>query len=227
MREVVLDTETTGLDPSAGHRIVEIGCVELINHIPTGREYHEFIDPERDMPEKAFEIHGLSAEFLTGKPKFSDVAGGFLEFIEDSPLVIHNASFDLRFLNAELDAIGAAAIDAGRAVDTLMIARQKFPGAQSSLDALCRRFDIDLAVRDKHGALVDSHLLAAVYLELVGGRQAGLELVSTERIETPIAPADREIRPPRPNLPGAAPTAEERAAHEAFMEKLKDPIWQQ
>ncbi len=227
MREIVLDTETTGLDPATGHRVVEIGCVELFNHIPTGSEYHVYIDPQRDMPAEAYAVHGLSEEFLRGQPRFENVAEAFLGFIEEAPLVIHNAEFDLRFLNAELVRLEHAAINTARAIDTLMIARQKFPGAQASLDALCKRFEIDLSERTKHGALLDAHLLAAVYLELVGGRQAELGLagrqttLETREVET------REYRPARTDLPGVQPTELELTAHDAFLEKLKTPIWKQ
>ncbi|MDE0702846.1 MAG: DNA polymerase III subunit epsilon [Rhodospirillaceae bacterium] len=225
MREIVLDTETTGLDPAAGHRIVEIGALELQHHLPTGREYHTYLDPEREMPEEAFAIHGLSDDFLAGKAKFADAADALLDFIGDAPLVIHNAEFDLRFLNAELAQIGREPLDPGRVVDTLLIARQKFPGARASLDALCQRFEIDLAARDKHGALIDSHLLAAVYLELVGGRQPGFELAADTGRPADAASAERERRAPRRHLPGAAPTEAERAAHRAFLKKITDPIW--
>jgi DNA polymerase III subunit epsilon len=170
MREVVLDTETTGLDPLGGDRIVEIGAVELINHIATEETFHGYVNPERDMPPEAFKVHGLSEEFLAGQPIFPDVAEGFLEFIGDSPLIIHNADFDLGFLNAELDRLGKPPIPSARAIDTVRMARKKFPGAPASLDALCRRFQIDISHREQHGALKDSLLLAEVYLELVGGR---------------------------------------------------------
>ncbi len=225
MREIVLDTETTGLDPAAGHRIVEIGALELHHHLPTGREYHTYLDPEREMPEEAFAVHGLSDDFLAGKAKFADAADALLEFIGDAPLVIHNAEFDLRFLNAELERIGRAPLDAGRVVDTLLIARQKFPGARASLDALCQRFEIDLSMRDKHGALIDSHLLAAVYLELVGGRQPGFELAADTGRPADAVSAERAPRAPRRHLPGAAPTEAERAAHREFLNKIDDPIW--
>lgn len=225
MREIVLDTETTGLDPAAGHRIVEIGALELHHHLPTGREYHTYLDPEREMPEEAFAVHGLSDDFLAGKAKFADAADALLEFIGDAPLVIHNAEFDLRFLNAELERIGRAPLDAGRVVDTLLFARQKFPGARASLDALCQRFEIDLSMRDKHGALIDSHLLAAVYLELVGGRQPGFELAADTGRPVGATSAERELRAPRRHLPGAAPTDAERTAHREFLNKIDDPIW--
>ena len=225
MREIVLDTETTGLDPAAGHRIVEIGAIELQYHLPTGREYHVYLDPEREMPEDAFAIHGLSDDFLAGKDKFADVADAFLEFIGDAPLVIHNAAFDLKFVNDELRRAGRDPIDDARAIDTVLIARQKFPGARASLDALCQRFEIDLAVRDKHGALIDSHLLAAVYLELVGGRQPGFDLAADAAGPGAVDTAERHRREPRGHLPGAAPSEAERAAHRAFLEKIDNPIW--
>lgn len=226
MREIVLDTETTGLDPAAGHRIVEIGCIELYNHTPTGREFHSYLDPEREVPAEAAAIHGLTDEWLRGQPKFADVAQDFLSFIEDAPLVIHNAEFDVKFLNAELRFHGFDPLPMTRAVDTLLIAQQKFPGAQASLDALCRRFNIDLTERDKHGAIIDCRLLAAVYLELVGGRQPGLALAAddAEEIVTPEG-GEQPRRAPRTGIPGAAPLDEERAAHEALLEKLQDPLW--
>ena len=221
MREVVLDTETTGLDPRAGHRIVEIGCYELINHIATGRHYHTYLNPERDMPPEAEAVHGLSADFLRDKPRFADVAGAFLEFIGDSPLVIHNAEFDLRFLNAELERLSLPPLTPERAIDTLVLARRRFPGAQANLDALCRRFEIDSSARTKHGALLDAELLAEVYLELIGGRQPDLSLRAVE--QQTVADAKRPYRAPRPH----APSPEEQAAHDAFVETLTEPIWRQ
>lgn len=181
MREVVLDTETTGLDPSQGHRVIEIGCIELKNRTPTGARYHAYINPERDVPEEARRISNLSTEFLADKPLFADIVEGFLSFIGDSALVIHNAEFDMKFLNAELTRVGRALLPAGRATDTVLMARRRFPGASASLDALCRRFDIDLEERKAkgHGALLDAALLAEVYLELSGGRQPGLELIAS------------------------------------------------
>ena len=176
MREIVLDTETTGFEPTEGHRIVEIGAIELENHLPTGRVYHQYLDPQRPMPPEALEVHGLGDEFLRGKPVFRDVAQAFLDFIGEAKMVIHNASFDMKFLNAELRAAGKTALPDARAVDTLLIARQKYPGAPASLDALCRRFGVDNSNRIKHGALLDCELLAEVYLELIGGRQPGLLL---------------------------------------------------
>jgi DNA polymerase-3 subunit epsilon len=223
MREIVLDTETTGLDPRSGDRLVEIGCIELDNHVPTGRTYHQYVNPERDMPAEAFAVHGLSEAFLAKHPIFSDVADGFLEFIGDSDLVIHNASFDLGFINAELKRLGRPPVDSARAIDTVQMARSKYPGAQASLDALCRRFEIDLSARTKHGALLDAELLADVYLELVGGRQPGFELASQRKAETAATVELRSgpARPPRPHGPSDA----ERAAHEKFMEQITDPIW--
>ena len=179
MRQIVLDTETTGLDPNQGHKIVEIGAVELLNHIPTGKTFHKYINPRRVMPKEAFDVHGLDNEFLTGKPVFKEVAEMFLEFIEDSTLVIHNANFDIKFLNYELESIGFKALKKERVLDTLALARKKFPGSPASLDALSRRFKVDLSKREKHGALLDSEILAVVYLELIGGRQPDLSL-STE-----------------------------------------------
>jgi len=221
MREIALDTETTGLDPNDGHRVVEIGCVELINHVATGRTYHQYINPERDMPEQAFEVHGLSEEFLSGHPVFADVGEGFLEFVSDSPLVIHNAAFDMGFLNAELKLAGFEALDNERAIDTVGLARRKFPGARASLDALCQRFNIDISHRELHGALKDAQLLAEVYLELAGGRQPGLELAADQVAAVAGPAAERTYREPRPH----APSADEEAHHAAFLEKISDPIW--
>ena len=173
-REVCLDTETTGLDPIKGHRIVEIGCVEIINKIKTDNSFHVYINPERDMPESAFKIHGISSDFLKDKPKFSEVIGGFIDFIADSPLVIHNAVFDMKFINYELRQCNQEIIERHRVIDSLLMARNKFPGAGSSLDALCKRFHIDSSRRVKHGALLDAELLAEVYNELCGGRQKSM-----------------------------------------------------
>ena len=176
MREIVLDTETTGLDPASGHRIVEIGCVELLNHVATGNTFHTYINPQRDMPAEAEAVHGLSIEFLSDKRLFADIVDGFIEFIGTSPVIAHNAMFDLGFINAELTAVDRPPLSTERAIDTVQIARRKFPGGQANLDALCRRFNIDLSARVKHGALLDAELLAEVYLELVGGREPGLGL---------------------------------------------------
>ena len=220
MREVVLDTETTGLDPRAVHRIVEIGCVALVNSVPTGETYQQYINPDRDVPAEVFAIHGLSADFLADYPVFEDVVDDFLAFIGDARLVIHNAEFDLGFINAELDRLGRPVLPADRAVDTVQVARRAFPGAQASLDALCRRFQIDNAHRTLHGALKDADLLAQVYLELTGGRQPGLELAAGPR--SAAAPASRPMRQPRPH----APTDEEAAAHARFLEEsLSAPVW--
>ena len=225
MREIVLDTETTGLDPEAGHRVVEIGCLELVNHLQTGRHFRAYLNPEREMPEEAFRVHGLSAEFLADKPRFAAVAEEFLAFIGDAPLVIHNAEFDLRFLDAELKRIGRPGFERSRAVDTVQIARRKFPGAQASLDALCRRFGVDNSGRTLHGALLDCQLLAEVYLELIGGRQpelavAAISATSVTLVEAPRL-ADRQARPPRPHAPSEA----ELAAHAAMLAGIKDAIW--
>ena len=221
MREIVLDTETTGLDPAAGHRIVEVACLELINHVPTGRTYREYINPERDMPEEAFKVHGLSEQFLSDKPVFAAVADSFLEFVGSAHLVIHNAEFDLRFLNAELDRLGRPPFSRDQAIDTVAIARKRFPGAQVNLDALCRRFEIDNSARTFHGALLDCELLAEVYLELRGGRQPNLELAAQRQAAALASGTQRAARAPRPHTPSAA----EEAAHRAMLQKLTDPIW--
>ncbi|WP_134680943.1 DNA polymerase III subunit epsilon [Paracoccus ravus] len=229
MREIVLDTETTGFDPATGDRIVEIGAVELMNHLPTGRTFHVYINPERPMPQEAFEVHGLGDDFLRDKPKFAQVAGDFVEFIgADAKLVIHNAQFDMKFLNAELTRHGYPAMPYSRAVDTLELARRKFPGAQNSLDALCRRFRIDNSNRTLHGALLDSELLAEVYLALRGGRQPGLVLESGITIGSgPGAQAGAATpRGPRPRPLAPRLTAAEAAAHQAFVAKLGEKaVW--
>ncbi len=220
MREIVLDTETTGFDPESGDRIVEIGAVELHNHLPTGRTYHQYINPERSMPQEAFEVHGLGDDFLRDKPVFAAIGQAFLDFISDSRLVIHNAAFDMKFLNAELKWMNLSAIPWERAVDTLAIARSKFPGSPASLDALCRRFGIDNSSRTLHGALLDSEILAEVYLELIGGRQPDLVL-SQERRGTETSGPDTEWRPrPRSRALPARLTAEEVAAHDAFIDEI-------
>lgn len=225
MREIVLDTETTGFDPLSGDRVVEIGCLELVNQVPTGETYHTYLNPERPMPEAAFRIHGLSDEFLKDKPRFVEVADRFLAFLGDSPLIIHNAEFDMRFINYELDQIGAAFIPMERAIDTVRIARQKYPGAPASLDALCKRFNIDNSARDLHGALLDAQLLAEVYLQLLGGRQTGLELEADLGIGSALIPTSGiAARPVRPAREFEIPI-EELEAHRAFVAKLKDPLW--
>lgn len=223
IREIVLDTETTGFEPSEGHRLVEIGCVELINHLPTGRVFHEYLNPERDVPADAARIHGLTTEFLQDKPLFTEKVGDFMDFIGDAKLVIHNAEFDMKFLNAELKGAGFPTLNMKRVVDSLAMARTKFPGQPASLDALCRRFKIDNSSRTFHGALLDSELLAEVYLELLGGRQHGLGLnkeaaAGSAQLNAGIKRQDR----PHRSFP---PTAAEIAAHEAFLEKVKDNLW--
>ena len=221
MREVAFDTETTGLDPNAGHRVVEFGCVELWNHMPTGRTFHKYCNPERPMPPEAFAVHGLSDEFLAGHPTFGAIAGELVEFIGDSPIIIHNADFDMKFLNWELKNLNLPIIPREQAVDTVSMARKKFPGAPASLKALCQRFSIDDSHRELHGALLDSQLLASVYLELIGGRQPGLELAATAVRGSVSLSVVRTPRAARPHT--ASP--EELAAHEAFLKKLKEPIW--
>ena len=227
MREIILDTETTGLDPATGDRVVEIGAVELLNHLPTGRTFHVYINPERDMPKEAEAVHGLSTAFLSDKPVFAAIAEDFLTFISDATLVIHNASFDVGFLNAELGFLGHPSIPPERVVDTLHIARQKHPGAANSLDALCRRYGIDNSKRTKHGALLDSELLAEVYLELIGGRQRALvlEATVTKRAATVVA-ARVDLQRPAP-LPSRL-SENERHAHAAFVEGLgEQALWKQ
>ncbi len=230
MREIVLDTETTGFDPATGDRIVEIGAVELINHLPTGRTFHVYINPERAMPKEAFEVHGLGDDYLRDKPKFAEIAQDFIDFIgDDAKLVIHNAQFDMKFLNAELKTVGRPIMPYSRAVDTLEIARNKFPGAQNSLDALCRRFRIDNSNRTLHGALLDSELLAEVYLALQGGRQPGLVLdVAAGMAGSPTTggPAGAAPRGPRPRALPPRLTGAEAVAHEAFVAKMGDKaVW--
>ncbi len=240
MREIVLDTETTGLEPSEGHRIVEIGCVELLNHLPTGRTFHVYINPERDMPPEAFAVHAIGPDLLMppraaepgeitlrDKPLFAAIGPDFRAFVGDAPLVIHNATFDMKFLNAELTRMGLPALPTAQAVDTLALARSRFPGSPASLDALCRRFGVNNSGREKHGALLDSEILAEVYLELIGGRQPDLALsrsnpsgpsVGTQMTERPV---QRRPTPLPPRL-----TEAERAAHEAFVAKLGDgAVW--
>lgn len=226
LREIAFDTETTGLDPEVGHRIVEIGCVEMIGHIRTGRVFHCYINPEREMPKEAEAVHGLSSHFLSDKPRFSEIAKDFLEFIEDSHLVIHNAGFDMKFINHELFLAEHPTIAFERAVDTLPLARQKFPGQPNSLDALCRRFNVDLSLRTKHGALLDAELLADVYLELRGGRQTSLGLTSTTALSDPLQEAMETIKVDIPER-HFEPSADELARHRSFIEKLKNPMWLQ
>lgn len=229
MREIVLDTETTGFDPETGDRIVEIGALELMNHLPTGRTFHVYINPERPMPQEAFDVHGLGDDFLRDKPRFAEVAADFMAFVgEDARLVIHNAQFDMKFLNWELKTAGYPVMPHARAVDTLEMARMRFPGAQNSLDALCRRFRVDNSGRTLHGALLDSELLAEVYLALRGGRQPGLVLESAGTVPAvaggvaaPVAP-----RGPRPWALAPRLTQTEAEAHAAFVAALGDKaVW--
>jgi DNA polymerase-3 subunit epsilon len=228
MREIVFDTETTGLDPLTGDRLVEIGCVELVNRIPTGETFHAYFNPERDMPSAAEAVHGLSARFLSDKPLFRDKATDILEFIGDSVLVAHNARFDFGFLNAELQRAGHPIIDLSRMIDSLTIARTLHPGAKHSLDALCSRYGIDRSHRVKHGALLDAELLAQLYVELTGGRQIGLTLVADETAvemqATTITVAASVVRPIRPART-FLPNAQELARHAAFLEKIDNPLW--
>jgi DNA polymerase III subunit epsilon len=223
MREIVFDTETTGLSFSGGDRLVEIGCVEMINRVETGRTFHAYFHPERPMAPEAFAVHGLSDTFLSDKPKFAETVEDLLEFLGDAPLIAHNASFDFGFLNGELGRCGRVAIDLGRMVDTLIIARTRHPGAKHTLDALCNRYGIDRSHRVLHGALLDAQLLAQVYVELSGGRQIGLGLVSetVEVARQTVVITPSVVRPPRT----FAPSPLELAAHAAFMNKVTNPLW--
>jgi DNA polymerase III subunit epsilon len=230
MREIVLDTETTGLVPGDGHRVVEIGAIELFNHVPTGRVFHSYVNPERDMPADALQVHGLTTAFLAEQPAFAEVVEEFLAFLDHdgnanpapARLVIHNAEFDLAFLNSELTRLGRRPLDgAYGVVNTLQIARQRFPGAPNSLEALCRRFNVDASARTRHGALLDAELLAECYLGLIGGRQPDLGLVAIATARRVSVVRQREPRVPRPH----APSEGELAAHAAFLEQLTNPIW--
>ena len=220
MREIALDTETTGLDPGEGHRVVEIGCIELVNHIPTGEVFHTYLNPERAMSHDAYAVHGLNDAFLEQQALFGDIADAFLEFVDRSALVIHNAAFDMKFINSELQRAGYPPLDVIKVVDTLELARHKFPGSPASLDALCRRFGIDNSVRTKHGALLDAELLSCVYVELIGGRQPALGLQHEPKLRAPTDIAT-VIREPRPH----APTDAELVAHAAFIAELENPVW--
>jgi len=223
MREIVLDTETTGLDPANGHRIVEIGCVELLNAIPTGETFHAYIDPGRDMPEEAFRVHGISTEFLAGKPVFAKVVADFLKFAGGAKIIAHNAEFDMRFLNAELALLGVAPIASDRVIDTLALARRKYPGAANSLDALCARYGIDTSRRIKHGALFDAGILAEVYAELTGGRQAAL-IFADGAASIGSGAVDLLAQRPRPLPPRL--TIEEVFCHRGFAATLgAAPVW--
>jgi DNA polymerase-3 subunit epsilon len=220
MREVILDTETTGFEPEEGHRVIEIAAIEVVNLMPTGRHFHTLLDPERDVPPEATRVHGFTASDLAGKPRFAEKAEEMLAFLADSPIVAHNAAFDFKHLDAELARMGRPALGAARMVDSLALARERFPGAPNSLDALCRRFDIDLSERTTHNALLDVRLLAQVYLELRGGRQLGLTLGAAPVVQM-FAREQAAARTPRP----VAVPEEALAAHEAFLAKIKDPIW--
>lgn len=226
MREIVFDTETTGLDPKSGDRLVEIGCIEMVNRVATGAVFHCYFNPERDMPAEAEAVHGLSISFLADKPRFAEKASDLLAFLADSPLVAHNAGFDFGFINNELEMCGLETVSRDRMVDTVAIARRKHPGAKLSLDALCSRYGIDRSHRTLHGALLDAELLAQLYVELLGGRQIGLELAS-EAASSPvladmtIAVAGRPFRSPRPH----AASAEELTRHAEFMAGFSEPIW--
>lgn len=222
VREIVLDTETTGFKPDEGHRLVEIGCVELVNHVATGGKFHAYINPMRPVPPEASAVHGLTDEFLADKPLFTEVVGEFLEFIGDAPLVIHNASFDMAFLNAELKWAGFPVLR-NTPVDTLAMVRQRFPGSPATLDALCKRFNIDNSSRTFHGALLDAQLLGEVYLELMGGRQAGLALAGgpTGRAGGAAVRIERPFRAPRPHAPSEA----ELAAHAGMVGTIKNAVW--
>ena len=225
MREIVLDTETTGLDPSTGDRIVEIGAVELLNHLPTGKTFHKYLNPERNMPEEAQAVHGLTEEFLKDKPVFSQIADDFLAFIKGSKLVIHNASFDMKFINAELALVGKTTLPDNKAIDTLGIARKKFPGSPASLDALCRRFNIDNSARTLHGALLDSEILAEVYLELIGGRQPDFGLSDAYNTGERKVEEQRKVFN-RPQPLKTRLTDKEQEAHKAFVQKLgESAMW--
>ena len=229
MREIVFDTETTGLSPSNGDRLVEIGCIEIVNRVETGRSYHAYFHPDRDMPAEAERVHGLSITFLSDKPRFHESVEDLLEFIGDSPLVAHNAAFDFGFLNAELERCGRPIVAMDRMIDTLAIARTRHPGAKHSLDALCTRYGIDRSHRIKHGALLDAQLLAQLYVELTGGRQIGLGLADSTAItvtgtivaDVAASPVSRAIRPPRPHAASEA----ELERHQAFVATLVNPVW--
>jgi DNA polymerase-3 subunit epsilon len=225
-RQIVLDTETTGLDPLTGDRVLEVAAVEIVNLMPTGQVFHRVIDPQRDVPPESTRVHGFTAEMLKGKPLFAEIAQDLLDFLGDSPIIAHNAPFDFGFLDAELHRCGRPALDRGRMVDSLEIAKRRFPGLPNNLDALCRRFGVDNSMRTSHNAVLDTQLLAQVYLELMGGRQPGLVLTTTMVRPSPVLAGDAAgpvARTPRPILPSAA----ELAAHAAFLKKLKEPLWLQ
>ncbi len=220
-RQIVLDTETTGLDPATGDRVIEVAAIELVNLVPTGRHWHSLLDPGRDIPEEATRIHGFTAADLRGQPRFAEVAEALLGFLGADPIVAHNAPFDFGFLDAELVQAGRPPLDRARMIDSLALAKWRFPGMPNSLDALCRRYAIDNTMRTSHNALLDVKLLAQVYLELMGGKQPGFVLAALSALPALVpgqAPADRMVRP-------ILPSAAELAAHAAFVAKLKDPLW--
>ena len=226
MREIIFDTETTGLNPKNGDRLVEIGCVEMVNRCETGRTFHAWYNPDRDMPPEAEAVHGLSARFLADKPRFAEGVDAILDFIGDAPLIAHNASFDFGFLNAELEFCGRPRVDLSRMVDTLAIARTRHPGAKHSLDALCSRYGIDRSHRVKHGALLDAQLLAQLYVELMGGRQIGLMLAAEESAHPAAPVADENVTPLTVRAARSfSASPEELARHAAFVAKLVDPLW--
>ena len=226
MREIIFDTETTGLNPAGGDRMVEIGCVEMINRVETGRSFHAYFNPDRDMPSEAEAVHGLSSIFLSGQPRFLDRVQELLDFLEDSPLVAHNAAFDFGFLNNELKLCGQSLVCTSRMVDTLVLARTRHPGAKHSLDALCTRFGVDRSMRVKHGALLDAQLLAQVYIELTGGRQIGLGLVAdTDASDIKVGGPTVTVREPRLPRPHFA-SAEELERHRGFIAKIAKPLWE-
>lgn len=227
LREICLDTETTGLDPKSGHRIIEIGCVELLDRVPTGNNYHVYINPERDVPIAAYKVHGISTDFLKDKKTFSEIAAEFVDYIRDDTLVIHNASFDVGFLNSELERLDKKTIDILTTIDTLNIARKKFPGSPSNLDALCKRYHIDLSRRTVHGALLDAELLALVYIQLTGGTQTKLDLASGNHSSTTDIRRQRKLRSTKKlEKRDFPPSDDELKAHQDFIEKhIKEPIW--
>ena len=221
-RSILFDTETTGLEPELGHRVIEIAALELVNDLPTGRHFHELIDPCRDVPDDATRIHGFTAAHLFGKPRFEEIVEKLLDFIGDDPLIAHNAPFDFAFLNNEFQTLGLPELDEARMIDTLALAKARFPGLPNSLDALCRRFDIDLSARTSHNALLDCKLLAEVYVELTGGRQRGLSLIAEGADARPAVIYHHDgPRTPR----RIVPTEAELVAHAAFLARLKDPVW--
>lgn len=225
MRRIALDTETTGLSPKDGHRVVEIGCVELDGNIPTGNEWHSYVNPDRAMPEAAFAVHGLSEEFLKKEPRFKDIAEDFLRFIKGGELVIHNAKFDIGFLNSELKMASMPLIEIQKTIDTVHLAREKIPGAAASLDALCKRFEIDLSLREKHGALLDAKLLAEVYLQLTGGRQSSLSLVQEHADKSKQVINKEERTFDNLNFVEASLTEQEKEEHMEMIKKINSSLW--